>query len=302
MVHKSHNSMSFPFFRRARVSLMAGRAFGRDDLGVHAGPTQSPEEAAMLDLHAAVLHHLEPRGLGPGPGGVVVNAQLHPEHLGPDRDRILGERGDLGGPAEAVHDVDLVGNVPQRLVATLTEDRVVARIHRDDPITMFLHVLRGEIARAVPLGRQPHHGERLAAAKDAPKLFAIVHNFVMDSTSKALAALLLCLAALPAAAVNHEDVVDPLPPGRFAVACSNIEIDKNRLAQLGGNAADYYEGHTVNGETRYVTDILAHPDSAFRFQERVPFKPELYPTTFFLRPDFAVLVCHPTSRFNADPN
>ena len=123
----------------------------------------------------------------------------------------------------------------------------------------------------------------------------------MNSTLKALAGL-LCLAALPAAAFNHEEVVNPLPLGRFTVACSNIEIDTNRLAQLGGNASDYYEGHTVNGEVRYVTDILRHPESAFRFQERPPFQPELYPTTFFLRPDFVVLVCHPTSHNNPDAN
>ena len=123
----------------------------------------------------------------------------------------------------------------------------------------------------------------------------------MNSTLKAVAAL-LGLAALPAMALNHEDVVNPLPPGRFAVACSNVEIDTARLAQLGGTAADYYEGHTVNGETRYVTDILAHPESAFRFQERIPLQPQLYPTLFGQRPDFVVLVCHPTSRTNTDPD
>lgn len=121
----------------------------------------------------------------------------------------------------------------------------------------------------------------------------------MNSTLKAVAAL-LGLAALPALALNHEDVVNPLPLGRFAVACSNVEIDTARLAQLGGSAADYYEGHTVNGETRYITDILAHPETAFRFQERIPLQPQLYPTLFGQRPDFVVLVCHPTSRTNTD--
>ena len=123
----------------------------------------------------------------------------------------------------------------------------------------------------------------------------------MNSTLKAVAAL-LCAAALPALALNHENVVNPLPLGRFAVACSNVEIDTARLAQLGGTAEDYYEGHEVNGQTRYITDILAHPDTAFRFQERIPLQPQLYPTLFGQRPDFAVLVCHPTSRTNTDPS
>jgi len=123
----------------------------------------------------------------------------------------------------------------------------------------------------------------------------------MNSTLKAIAAL-LCLFALPAMAMNHEDVVNPLPLGRFAVACSNVEIDMARLAELGGTAADYYEGRTVNGETRYITDILAHPDTAFRFQERLPLQPWLYPTLWGQRPDFTVLICHPTSRANTDAN
>ena len=123
----------------------------------------------------------------------------------------------------------------------------------------------------------------------------------MNSTLKALSALLCCLA-LPALAYNHEEVVGPLPAGKYAVACSNVEIDTARLAQLGGNAADYYEGHTVNGQTRYITDILAHPESAFRFQDRVPAEPLLYPTLFLQRPDFVALVCHPTSRDNTDAN
>jgi dienelactone hydrolase len=123
----------------------------------------------------------------------------------------------------------------------------------------------------------------------------------MNSTLKALAAL-ACWCALPAAALNHEEVVAPIGPGRFEVACSNVEINLRQLAQLGGTAADYYEGHTVNGQVRYVTDILAQPDTAFRFEERIPFKPWLYPTLWLQRPEFVALICHPTPRTNTDPD
>ena len=58
------------------------------------------------------------------------------------------------------------------------------------------------------------------------------YTSLMNSTLKALAAL-ACLVALPAAALNHEDVVAPIAPGKFTVACSNVEIDTQRLAQLG---------------------------------------------------------------------
>jgi hypothetical protein len=128
-----------------------------------------------------------------------------------------------------------------------------------------------------------------------------LYTLCVNSTLKAIAAL-ACFAALPAAALNHEDVVAPIALGRFAVACSNVEHDTNRLAQLGGSASDYWEGNTVNGEPRYITDILAHPDSAFLFDVDVPLKPWLYPTLWFRRLEFAAIVCHPTSRSNTDPD
>ncbi len=119
----------------------------------------------------------------------------------------------------------------------------------------------------------------------------------MDSTLKAHAFLSCLLAALPAAALNHEDVVAPMSPGRFEVACSNLEHDTARLARLGGTAADYWEGR--HG---YITDILAHRDSVFGFSPRVPFEPWLYPTRWAQRLDFVAIVCHPTSRANTDPD
>ena len=122
-----------------------------------------------------------------------------------------------------------------------------------------------------------------------------------NNTLKALV-LLACLAVLPARALNHEDTVAPLPAGRFAVACSNVEHDTGRMAQLGGRAVDYWEGNQVNGRTAYLTDILAHPGTAFTYELRVPLEPRLYPTRWFQRMEFAAIVCHPTPRSNGDPN
>ena len=124
----------------------------------------------------------------------------------------------------------------------------------------------------------------------------------MNSTLKALAAF-ACFAALPAAALNHEDTVAPLAPGKFQVACSNIEQDTSRIAP-GASAVDYWEGNTVNGQTRYITDILRYPGSAFTFDVKVPAEPWLYPTLWvpFLPPvEFAAIVCYPTPASNADP-
>ncbi len=118
---------------------------------------------------------------------------------------------------------------------------------------------------------------------------------------KALAAL-ACWIALPAAALNHEDVVAPIGPGKFAVACSNLEHDTGRMAQIGGTATDFWEGRPLaNGDSHYITEVLEHPETAFTFDVRVPLKPWLYPTRWFQTLEFAAIVCHPTSQSNTDP-
>ena len=122
-----------------------------------------------------------------------------------------------------------------------------------------------------------------------------------NHTLKALL-FLACLAVLPARALNHEDVVAPITRPIFNVACSNVEHDMDRLAQLGGRPVDYWEGNTVNGTTRYITDILKNRSTAVTFDPRVPFNPQLYPTRFFQAVDFAAIVCYPTDRGNTDPN
>src|SRR4051794_10694318 len=106
--HISHKSMSAS--RRAR-------AFSADDLRVHARPAEPAEEAPVLDLHATVLHDLEPRGLGLAARLGVFHAKLHPQDLRTDRDRIVGDGGNLRTLAEAIDDVHGFGNVPERLEA-----------------------------------------------------------------------------------------------------------------------------------------------------------------------------------------
>jgi hypothetical protein len=104
---------------------------------------------------------------------------------------------------------------------------------------------------------------------------------MMDSTSlrrvacRLLATAALCAAA-PAFAFNHEVVVNPLPPGRFPVACSNIEQDTSLLAP-GTSPSDYWEGRPVNGVDHYVTEILAHPESVVKYDALVPDQRSIYP-------------------------
>jgi predicted dienelactone hydrolase len=121
----------------------------------------------------------------------------------------------------------------------------------------------------------------------------------MDSTLSRFLAFLAALVPLSAAALNHDQVVAPLAPGRFAVACSNVAQDATRLAP-GTQASDYWEGRTVNGVDHYVSEILAQPQSVVRYNALVPDQRSLYPGHAGDNVDFVAIVCHPTSRNNND--
>jgi predicted dienelactone hydrolase len=128
----------------------------------------------------------------------------------------------------------------------------------------------------------------------------------MDSTLspfRALAARLLLAAPAvlltPAgAAVNHDLVISPLSPGRFEVACSNIEQDEARIAQFGVPPANFWNG--TGG--RYLTEILAHPSSALRIDAVSPDLRQIYPGTAGSSVEYVAIVCHPTTRANPDPH
>ena len=102
---------------RARLRLAFGGRLGRavaDDAGVDAAPRQFAAQAAVLDLRAAVHDHFDAGGLRAGRGFVVADAELHPHHLGADRDRVVDDRAGLIGGAEDVDHVDRVRDVAQR--------------------------------------------------------------------------------------------------------------------------------------------------------------------------------------------
>src|SRR5215471_1066964 len=78
-------------------------------------------------------------------------------------------------------------------------------------------------------------------------------------------------ASLGAHAYNHTDTVQPISPGKLAVACTNIEQDTSLIAP-GASASDYWEGR--NGH--YVSDILRYPQYAVHFTAQVPNQRNLY--------------------------
>lgn len=118
----------------------------------------------------------------------------------------------------------------------------------------------------------------------------------MNSTRRLFAALAFA-ASLPAAALNHESTINPIPRGPFAVACSNVQMDASRIP-AGVDVTEFWEGY--NG--RYVTDLLVNPQSAVVYDVATPDQRDLYPGHAGSNVRFAAVVCHPTSRTNADPD
>jgi hypothetical protein len=115
------------------------------------------------------------------------------------------------------------------------------------------------------------------------------------------AALAALLAALPAGALNHEAIVVPIAPGTYNVACSNIEQDTSRMIP-GAVPADYWEGHLVNDQPLYVTQLLTAPQTAIVYDAVAPDDRSIYPNTANTRVPFVGFVCHPTPASNNDPN
>ncbi len=96
-----------------------------------------------------------------------------------------------------------------------------------------------------------------------------------------------------ASAANQGTEMAPLAPGPYPVACSNIAQDPAKIAQLGGQASDYWEGND-----HYITQILAEPDEVPTTVVRVPNDNNFYPQTSNKDLTFTVLVCYPTTADN----
>lgn len=108
--------------------------------------------------------------------------------------------------------------------------------------------------------------------------------------------------ARPAQAQNHELEIQPLRPGPFAVACSNVAQDEAAIAASGAAPADFWEGREAGGRVRYVSEVLAHPASVVRYAAAVPDLREIYPRFAGESVEHVAIVCHPTPQANTDPD
>ena len=167
--------------RRMGLCAPLGRRFGRtvaDDAGSDAAPGQFAAEPTEFDLWAAVHDDFDPRFLGALGGFVVADAELHPHHLGTDRDRVFHDRPHLVGGAKEIDHVDAVGNVAQRGISTLAQQFVAgdARVHRDHAIAFALQILHHEVAGPVPVGRGADQRNGAHGGQDAADLGVGIRN------------------------------------------------------------------------------------------------------------------------------
>ncbi|TMH35841.1 MAG: hypothetical protein E6H66_06740 [Betaproteobacteria bacterium] len=108
------------------------------------------------------------------------------------------------------------------------------------------------------------------------------------------------MALLLAASLARGDslaFVDPLPPGAYAVGCSNVEQDFSRVGP-GETAKNYWEGFADNGRDRYVTQLLIDPADALLFNVAVPNDRELFTNRATQQVAYALIVCYPTDARN----
>ncbi len=89
------------------------------------------------------------------------------------------------------------------------------------------------------------------------------------------AAFACAIIAASAEAADSLAVVDPLPPGPYAVGCSNVEQDFSRLMP-GETAQNYWEGVPDGSRQRYVTQLLVDPADSLSVNVNVPDDRELF--------------------------
>lgn len=130
----------------------------------------------------------------------------------------------------------------------------------------------------------------------------VCRNSTLASRAARLALVALALQAPPALAANHAQVVAPIAPGPFRVACSNIAQDEALIAQSGAAPSDFWEGRTANGQSRYLSQVLTAPGTAVRFDAPVPDLREIYPQHAGGTVEHVAIVCFPTPAANADPD
>ena len=130
-----------------------------------------PNSRRVLDLDATVHHRVHAGTARQRVGLGIGHADLLPQAARADLHRLARDRQHVLGAPEDVDHVDALGDLRQRSVHGLAQDRLagIARVHRDHAVAMLLQVLGDEVARPVPLRRQADHRYGATVLEDAPQ-------------------------------------------------------------------------------------------------------------------------------------
>ena len=151
--------------RRERSS-RAGRRAGRP------GERSRPHQPRVLDADAAVHHHGDAGGLGAGAGGVVADAELHPQRRRVCRNRLVDRVPDGVRPAEDVDEIDRLRDVLEARMEALAVDGLAGRrrVHGDDAVAGAPEIAHHAEARPPRLGARTDHRDRPRPAEDAAEI------------------------------------------------------------------------------------------------------------------------------------
>src|SRR5437660_7044046 len=134
--------------------LPVGHLLRHNHPGIQTDGVQSPEEASMLNLHAAILDKSESGLLRFLPGCIIHDAQLEPENLSADFNGLLGNWQNILGFAKDIDDFNTFARgfrLSQRRVNAFAKEGFarVAWINRHDVIAFSLEVNSNKMAGAI---------------------------------------------------------------------------------------------------------------------------------------------------------
>src|SRR5829696_854078 len=157
-------------------SVRASGSSGQPVAYLARGPTQ---QAGVLDLEAVVLDVGETGVLGDGAGLGAGDAELEPEGAGAAGDRLAGHLGGVLGAAEDVDDVDRLGDLVEGGDHRDAEDLLLGALGVDpeQAVALVVEVPGDLVGRAVGVGREADHGDRLGVEQQLAELF-VVHGHV----------------------------------------------------------------------------------------------------------------------------
>src|SRR5580704_4038086 len=138
-------------------------------------------EAGNLDRRASVHDDLKPMGLGAGGGVIIADAELHPNDLGADGDRLIDYAACHFAPAKHIDHVDRLRHIGELRVDGLAIDRApgCVGVYRDRPVAAPLEIGHHAVARALMSRARADDGNRAHTCQDVAeirvRIFVVVH-------------------------------------------------------------------------------------------------------------------------------